>query len=110
MRPLRILTWHVHGSYLYYLAQAHQEFYLPVKPGRPWPYGGRPPGSFLWPDNLHEVPAAEVRGLDLDCVLFQSRDNYLKDQHEILSEAQRRLPRVFLEHDPPRWDARQARP
>ena len=25
MRPLRVLTWHVHGSYLYYLAHARQE-------------------------------------------------------------------------------------
>src|SRR5262249_25618869 len=44
----------------------------------------------------------EVRSLDFDCVLFQSRQNYLADQYEILSEAQRRLPRVYLEHDPPR--------
>src|SRR5262249_14812540 len=27
--------------------------------------------------------------------------NYEVDQHAILSEAQRRLPRVYLEHDPP---------
>ena len=33
MRPLRVLTWHVHGNYLLYLSQAHVEFYLPVKPG-----------------------------------------------------------------------------
>jgi hypothetical protein len=31
MRPLRIFTWHVHGSYLYYLAQGQQEIYLPTK-------------------------------------------------------------------------------
>ncbi len=35
MRRLRVLTWHVHGSYLYYLTQAPHDFYLPVKPGRP---------------------------------------------------------------------------
>jgi len=100
MRPLRILTWHIHGSYLYYLSQSRQEFYLPVKPGRPDGYYGRTP-SYPWPDNLHEVPAEEVRNLDLDCVLFQSRKNYLEDQYEILSPAQQRLPRVYLEHDPP---------
>ncbi len=47
------------------------------------------------------MPAAEVRRLDLDCVLFQHRRNWEHDQYEILSEAQRRLPRVYLEHDPP---------
>lgn len=101
MRPLRVLTWHVHGSYLYYLAHAPHQFYLPVKPGRPEGYGGRS-GHFPWPDNVHEVPAEDVRRLSLDCVLFQSRRNYLADQYEILSPAQRRLPRIYLEHDPPR--------
>jgi glycosyltransferase involved in cell wall biosynthesis len=101
MRPLRILTWHVHGSYLYYLTHARQEFYVPVKPGRPDGYYGRTP-SYPWPDNLIEVPAEEVRRLDLDCVLFQSHQNYLHDQYEILSPAQQRLPRIYLEHDPPR--------
>ncbi len=37
-RPLRILTWHVHGSYLYYLVQSPHRFFLPVKPGRPEGY------------------------------------------------------------------------
>src|SRR5262249_34577801 len=101
MRPQRVLTWHVHGSYLYYLAHSRQEFYLPVKPGRPEGYFGRT-ASYVWPDNVHEVSADEVRSLDLDCVLFQSRQNYLSDQYDILSAAQRRLPRIYLEHDPPR--------
>ena len=101
MRPLRILTWHVHGSYLLYLVQARCEFYLPVKPGRPHGYGGRA-GSFPWPDNVHEVPAEQVRDRQLDCILFQSRQHYLEEQYEILSEQQRRLPRIYLEHDPPR--------
>lgn len=100
-RPLRILTWHIHGSYLYYLSQVPHEFYLPVKPGQATGYGGRA-GSFPWPDNVHEVPAGQVRNLQLDCVVFQSRQNYLRDQYEILSPAQQRLPRIYLEHDPPR--------
>ncbi len=101
MSRLRVLTWHVHGSYLYYLAQARHDFYLPVKPGRPEGYGGRC-GTLPWPDNLVDVPAEEVRKLEFDCVLFQSRKNYVEDQFEILSSAQRRLPRIYLEHDPPR--------
>ncbi|MCA1992207.1 MAG: glycosyltransferase, partial [Coleofasciculus sp. S288] len=30
------------------------------------------------------------------------KKNYLVDQYEILSESQRQLPRIYLEHDPPR--------
>src|SRR3954452_11569176 len=96
MRPLRILTWHVHGNYLYYLSQARAEFFLPVKPHRRNPYGGLG-ATFPFGPNVHEVPAEAVRNLDLDCVLFQSHQNYLEDQYEILSEAQQRLPRIMLE-------------
>jgi glycosyltransferase involved in cell wall biosynthesis len=101
MRPLRVLTWHIHGSYLYYLSHARQDFYLPVRADRSNGYGGRA-GTFAWPDNVHEVPAEEVRRHRFDCVLFQSRRNWTHDQWEILSEEQRRLPRIYLEHDPPR--------
>ena len=100
MPRLRILTWHIHGSYLYYLTQAPHEFYLPVKPGKPEGYGGRLP-NFPWGDNVHDVPVEEVCHLEIDCILFQSRRNYLQDQYEILSESQRQLPRIYLEHDPP---------
>jgi hypothetical protein len=109
MSRLRVFTWHVHGSYLYYLAHARHDFFLPVKPGRPEGYGGRTAGSFPWPDNVREVAVADVPALDLDCVLFQSRRNYLEDQFEILSPAQRRRPRVYLEHDPPREHATDTR-
>src|SRR5262245_5705010 len=101
MRPQRVLTWHVHGNYLLYLSQARAEFYLPLKPGRPWGYGGRGT-TFPFGPNVHDVPAEAVRDLDLDCVLFQSHRHYLEDQHELLSPEQRRLPRIYLEHNPPR--------
>jgi glycosyltransferase involved in cell wall biosynthesis len=101
VRKLRIFTWHVHGSYLYYLSQAPHEFYIPVKPDLPPAYTGRR-GPFPWPANVREIPAEEVRRTTFDCILFQSSKHYLEDQYEILSAAQRRLPRIYLEHDPPR--------
>jgi glycosyl transferase family 1 len=101
-RPLRIFTWHVHGSYLYYLAQTGHQLYLPVRPDRRPPYVGRPPGGFPWPDTVHEVPVEQVKALDVDCILFQSVDAYRRDQYDVLSARQRRLPRIYLEHDPPR--------
>lgn len=98
---LKILTWHVHGNYLNYLTQAPHDFYLPVKPGKPEGYGGRLAG-FAWGDNVHEVPAEIVRDLPFDCILFQSHRNYGVDQFEILSDTQQHLPKIYLEHDPPR--------
>ena len=48
MRRLKILIWHIHGSYLNTLARLPHDWYLPVKwgfnpsPAPPWP--GPPPG------------------------------------------------------------------
>ena len=101
MRPIRVLTWHIHGNYLLYLSRADVEFYLPVKagrrrgvrrPGRDLPVprprprragrGGPRPGVRLRP-----VPdAAELRG---------------RPARDPVATRQTRLPRIYLEHDPP---------
>lgn len=101
MRRLHVLTWHTHGSYLYYLSQAPHEFHVLSKPGRPPGYGGRC-GTIPWGDNVHDLPAAEARHRQFDCILFQDDPQWDKDQYELLTAAQRALPRIYLEHDPPR--------
>ncbi|MBO0699166.1 MAG: glycosyltransferase family 4 protein [Zavarzinella sp.] len=101
MRRLRVLTWHVHGNYLLYLSQAGVDFYLPVVAGREG-YGGRGK-TFPFGPNVHDIPAEAVRDLTLDCVLYQTRRNFEVDGPETLSGAQRKLPRIYLQHDPP-WD------
>jgi glycosyltransferase involved in cell wall biosynthesis len=97
---LKIFTWHIHGSYLYYLAQGNYEIYIPLDPRAGDGYGGR--GSFAFGGNVHEVPADEVKNLSFDCILFQSSKNYLVDQHVLFSMEQHTLPKIYLEHDPPR--------
>ena len=97
---LRVLTWHVHGSYLQYLAHAPHDFLLPVIAERTPPYHGR--GRPDWPANVVEVPAEDVPGLPVDCVVFQSHRTWTDDQWRLLSGEQRAGPRVFVEHDPPR--------
>jgi len=99
---MRVLTWHIHGSYLHYLSHAPHDFYVPVREGRPPRYTGLPEGGFPWRPNLHEIPAEDVAGTRFDVVLFQHRENWDSDQHELLSDEQRRGPRIYLEHDPPR--------
>jgi hypothetical protein len=100
MRPLRILTWQVHGNYLYYLSHAPHEFYVLSKPDRPPGYGGRH-GNLPWGPNVHDCPVATVREQSFDCVLYQSLPHYQRDRFDVLGEAQRRLPSLYLEHDPP---------
>lgn len=104
MRRLRILIWHIHGSYLNTLVRIEHEWFLPVKPERPEGYGGRGP-TFDLPDWVREVPAEHVRDLNLDLVIYQTPKNYFEDRFEILSPPQRALPAIYLEHNTPKPDA-----
>jgi Glycosyl transferases group 1 len=101
MKRLKILIWHIHGSYLNTLARIDADWYLPVKPGRPEGYGGRGP-TFNLPEYVREVPAEEVCNLKLDLIIYQTPKNYFEDQYEILSAEQRRLPKMYLEHNTPK--------
>lgn len=100
MRRLRVLTWHVHGNYLYYLSQAPHDFYLVTDasgvPGR----GGRGT-SFPWGPNVFEAQVDALASMAFDVVLYQSRAAWEDDRERLLSPAQQRLPRIYLEHDPP---------
>jgi hypothetical protein len=98
---MKIFTWHIHGSYLFYLSQGNYTIYIPTKPEKTEGYYGRGE-TFPFGDNVIEIPANEVKNYEFDCILYQTNQNYLTDQYEILSEAQRELPKVYIEHDPPR--------
>lgn len=98
---IRVLTWHVHGNYLYYLTQSNCIFYLPQKYSYEEGYSGRT-HDFSWGENVFSVPIDMVKHIKLDCILFQSKRNYTIDQYEILSTAQRSLPKIYLEHAPPK--------
>jgi glycosyltransferase involved in cell wall biosynthesis len=101
LRPqrLRVLTWHVHGNYLYYLSQVPHDFYLVTDPARSVHHGGRT-GTLPSGENVHEAPLANLRDMAFDVVLFQSRAEWESAERE-LGDAHCRLPRIYLEHDPP---------
>jgi len=99
-RRLRVLTWHVHGNYLYYLSQVGHDFYIVTSTGPNTSRPGRV-GSLPWGENVIEVPDTSVRMQEFDCILYQSRRDYCEDRLRLLSPAQRRLPQIYLEHDPP---------
>jgi len=97
---LKIFTWHVHGSYLYYLSQGNYQLFIPVNEEKTEGYYGRG-NTFPFGDNVIEVPEDQVREMEFDLILFQTDENYFTDQYRTLSEKQRALPKIYLEHDPP---------
>src|SRR5262245_41775503 len=99
MGQLKVLTWHVHGNYLWYLSEVPVTWYLPVHPGRPG-YSGRG-DTFPFGRNVIDVPASAVRDLDIDIVVHQSASTWRHDRFELLSPRQLELPAIVVEHDPP---------
>lgn len=69
-RRLRILTWHVHGNYLYNLTQVPHDFFLVTDPaGSPGRVGRV--GALPWGDNVHEAPVEQIATMPFDLVLYQ---------------------------------------
>jgi glycosyltransferase involved in cell wall biosynthesis len=97
---LKIFTWHVHGSYLFYLSQGNYDLFIPVNEKKTSGYTGRGE-TFPFGPNVIEVPVQQVREMEFDLILFQEDDNYFTHQFEVLSDEQRCLPKIYIEHDPP---------
>src|SRR5690606_24614252 len=70
--PLRIFTWHIHGSYLYYLSQGGFELYIPVREDRTEGYYGRGE-TFPFGANVHEVAIVIYRLFSSRPLFFSSR-------------------------------------
>ena len=58
-------------------------------------------GVLPWGDNVHEINADDVPDQEFDVILYQHKTHWEYDREHVLSDAQRRLPRVYIEHDPP---------
>ncbi|WP_420147372.1 glycosyltransferase [Spirosoma sp.] len=100
MKKLSILIWHIHGAYLTAITQTEHNWYLPIKSDDSEGYIGRGKDSTL-PDYVREIPADQISNIHLDLIIFQTPQNYQIDQYEILSEQQRQLPGIYLEHNTP---------
>jgi glycosyltransferase involved in cell wall biosynthesis len=96
-----IFTWHIHGSYLFYLSRNKLfEIYIPVNNEQTTGYIGRG-STFPFGPNVKEVHVSEIPNHEFDCILFQTPSQYLVDQYRIFSKKQLGLPKIYLEHDPP---------
>ncbi|TDE29607.1 glycosyltransferase family 1 protein [Actinomadura sp. 6K520] len=100
-RPVRVLMWHVHGSWATSFVHGPQTTLVPVTPGRDADGKGRP-DTFHWPGRAVEVPPERLRHEDVDVVVLQ-RPRELRLAEEWLGRRPGRdVPAVYVEHDTPR--------
>jgi hypothetical protein len=95
---MRILLWHVHGSWTTAFVQGPHEYLLPVLPER-GPDGRGRARTWDWPASAIEVTAEEARDAEIDAVMLQRPVELDGLAREWLGD--RRLPTIYVEHNAP---------
>lgn len=100
VNQLRVLLWHVHGSWADAFVRGRHHYLLPTLPeGGPWG-GGR--GGRDWP--AEEVPAERLRDTDVDVVVLQRTEELTLAQRWLGRRPGRDVPAVFVEHNTPKGE------
>ena len=94
---MRILLWHVHGSYTTAFVQGGHEYLIPVTPDR-GAYGLGRARTWDWPASVREVPLDLIAAAEPDVVILQ-RPHELELIHPLGD-----VPMIYLEHDAPWGD------
>ena len=101
---LRILHWHVHGSWSTAFVQGGHTYLLPVSiDSRGYRHGGRP-AAWHWPDSALEVPIEELRDAAPDVVVLQRPEELDLVECHLGRRPGVDLPAVYVEHNTPRGD------
>ncbi len=97
---MRVLLWHVHGSWTTAFVQGSHDYLLPVTPDR-GPDGRGRATTWDWPASTVEVPVPQLRATPFDVVLLQR-----PVELELVSRwtgrvPGRDVPAVYVEHSTP---------
>ena len=101
---MKILIWHVHGSWTTAFVQGRHEYLLPLVAG---PGGQRSPDglgrarTWDWPPSAREVTPEQLRHEQVDAVVLQRVRDLDLVREWLGREPGRDLPAVFLEHNAP---------
>lgn len=101
---MRILLWHVHGSWTSAFIRGTHDYVLPLVPGR-GPDGRGRAATFDWPERAREVPWDRLRDEPVDVVVYQ-RPHEIDLAREWLG---RDVPGVYVEHNTPAGDVPRTR-
>jgi hypothetical protein len=97
---MRILLWHVHGSWTTSFVQGGHDYLLPVTPERDADGLGRA-RTWDWPASVREVAVAELRDCDVDLVVLQRPHEVELAERWLGRRPGRDVPAVYVEHNTP---------
>jgi glycosyltransferase involved in cell wall biosynthesis len=99
---VRVLLWHVHGSWTTAFVQGRHQYLLPVTPERGADGLGRA-RTWSWPASAVEATRAEAAGAEVDVVVLQRPQELERLAEEWLGGRRpgREVAAVYLEHNAP---------
>lgn len=97
---MRILLWHVHGSWTTALVQGPHTYLLPVLPDR-GPDGRGRAETWEWPASAVELSPSELRDAEPDVVLLQRPHELELAERWLGRRPGRDLAAVYVEHSAP---------
>ncbi|GAA4742194.1 glycosyltransferase [Modestobacter marinus] len=97
---MKVLLWHVHGSWTTSFVQGTHDYLLPVTPDR-GPDGLGRARTWEWPASAREVTPEQLREDQPDVVVLQRTRDLELVREWLGREPGRDLPAVFLEHNAP---------
>ncbi len=100
---MKILLWHVHGSWTTAFVQGGHEYLLPVTPDRDADGLGRA-RTWDWPPNARELTPAELAGEPVDVVILQRPHEIDLATHWLRRRPGIDVPAIYVEHNAPPGD------
>jgi hypothetical protein len=97
---MKVLLWHVHGSWTTAFVEGDHEYLIPVLPDR-GPDGLGRARTWTWPASAREVTPEQLREEEVDVVVLQRMRDLELVRRWLGREPGRDLPAVFLEHNAP---------
>jgi glycosyltransferase involved in cell wall biosynthesis len=98
---MRVLIWHVHGSWTTSFVQGRHQYFVPRLPER-GPYGGGRARTWEWPESVFEVSPEQARDLDFDVVILQRPEELAHVAEKWTGRVPGRdIPAIYLEHNTP---------
>ena len=97
---MRILIWHVHGSWMTAFVQGRHEYLVPRLPDR-GPDGRGRARTWTWPASVREVAPEELRREAVDVVVLQRPHELTLAERWLGRRPGRDVPTVFVEHNAP---------
>jgi hypothetical protein len=100
---VKVLLWHVHGSWTTSFVHGAHDYLLPTTPARDADGRGRAE-TWTWPDSATEVAPADLRDAAPDIVVLQRPRDLELLRSWTGWEAGRDIPAVYVEHNTPAGD------